>query len=472
MSGILDSKSRVLDVILTVEGRRQMAEGTLSVAYATFTDSAVAYKTDAQDGHEDPTTRLYFEACNLPSDQVTFEANDEGKLKPFRDQNFTIPSVQGNVSGAYSQAMLKDGILTAYSTNHGRRIKVTNIQQNPNDWNKGFFYTDSSGNKAAVLVHPHLPAGSYLSASFGAYVGTGGGVGAEQFAKSISAAIAFISGSSPVKVSSVAKGSSVFLDNGVPADVMSNKLTLTHSGTLTSPIELEDALIGGRTLTDPVESATFATQIQGILTSSFDNYTDLGILATVDRLWEDDTFVLSRNEVFFDLSKTDHVTLENLTKAPPHLSAIDSIFSDDKMSHLENFMYLPPIVKVSDSVVKDKSKIENLTPYLLGDYPSWGENEKKLTFAKLQSQLSNDTPERVDILNSSRSNNLIAQVFEVSNGSVSKLDLVDFGKSEEQGQEGSKHTYFAGKTFLDSRGTTVYVNVFTLVFSKGARNTE
>ena len=471
MAGILDSKSRVLDVILTAEGRRQMAEGTFVVSYVTFTDREVAYQADSVDGHVDPTGRIYFEASCMPQDQVTFEANDDGKLKPFRDQSYTIPSVQGNVSGAYSQALLKDGILTAYSTYHGRRIKVSDIQQNPNDWNKGLFYTDSSGNRACILVDPHLTAGTYSSGSFGipgAYVGTAGGVGADQFAKSIANAILWISSSSSVKVSSLAKGSSVFLDNDSPADVMSNNLKIYQSGTLTSPLELENALLGGRTLTDPVESAAFATQIQGILTSSFDNYADLGILSTVDRLWEDESFVLSRSEVTFDLSKSDKTLLEQSSKAPPKLSAIDSIFSDDKMSHLDNFKYLPPIVKVSDAIVKDKTKIENLTPYLLGDYPSWGDNEKKLTFQKLKSQLASSPPEIVDIIKSSRGNRLMAQVFEVSNSAVTKLDLVDFGKSD----DGSQRAYFAGKTFLDSRGTTVYVNIFTLVFSKGIRNTE
>jgi hypothetical protein len=471
MAGILDSKSRVLDVILTAEGKRQMAEGTFVVKYASFTDREVAYQADSVDGHVDPTGRIYFEAACMPHDQVTFEANDDGKLKPFRDQNYKITSVQGNVSGTYSQALLKDGILTAYGTYHGRRIKVSDIQQNPNDRNKGLFYTDSSGNRACILVDPRLTAGTYSSGTFGipgAYVGTAGSVGATQFASSIAAAIMWISASTPVKVNAVARGSSVYLDNNSPADVMSNNLKLYLSGTLTAPLELENALLGGRTLTDPVESADFASQIQGILTSSFDNFSDLGILSTVDRLWEDESFVLSRSEVMFDLSKASRTLLEQSSKAPPALSSIDSIFSDDKMSHLDNFKYLPPIVKVSDSVVKDKTKIENLKPYFLGDYPSWGENEKKLTFKTLGKQLASSPPEVVDIIKSSRGNSLMAQIFEISNNTVTKLDLVDFGKSD----DGSQHVYFAGKTFLDNRGTTVFVNIFTFVFSKGTRNTE
>ena len=44
--GILDNKSRILDAILTVDGRRQMAEGTFNVSYVTFEDGNVFYDYD------------------------------------------------------------------------------------------------------------------------------------------------------------------------------------------------------------------------------------------------------------------------------------------------------------------------------------------------------------------------------------------------------------------------------------------
>ena len=40
MSGILDNKSRVLDTVITTEGRRQLAEGGVDIQYVTFTDGA------------------------------------------------------------------------------------------------------------------------------------------------------------------------------------------------------------------------------------------------------------------------------------------------------------------------------------------------------------------------------------------------------------------------------------------------
>lgn len=83
MSGILDSKIRVLDTFITQEGRKQLSEGGIDVSYVTFTDSATFYEADAETGSADATTRIYFESSNLPQDQITFQADELGKLLPF-----------------------------------------------------------------------------------------------------------------------------------------------------------------------------------------------------------------------------------------------------------------------------------------------------------------------------------------------------------------------------------------------------
>ena len=87
MSGILDSRQRVMDTIVTLEGRRQIASGKLKVEYVSFTDATTFYTADAVSGSSDVTTRLYFENASLPQDQITFEADDSGRLKPFKNQN-------------------------------------------------------------------------------------------------------------------------------------------------------------------------------------------------------------------------------------------------------------------------------------------------------------------------------------------------------------------------------------------------
>ena len=85
MSGILNNKTRVLDTIITLEGRRQIANANLKVEYVSFTDVGTYYRADVISGSADATQRIYMEACHLPQDQITFEADDSGRLVPFQN---------------------------------------------------------------------------------------------------------------------------------------------------------------------------------------------------------------------------------------------------------------------------------------------------------------------------------------------------------------------------------------------------
>lgn len=89
MAGILDSKSRIMDIVITDQGRRQIAAGQMRVEYATFTDLGAFYSGDEDGVIDDPSDRLYFEAASdLPSDLITFETDDSGLLVPYRADSF------------------------------------------------------------------------------------------------------------------------------------------------------------------------------------------------------------------------------------------------------------------------------------------------------------------------------------------------------------------------------------------------
>ena len=95
MSGILDNKSRVLDTIITAEGRRQLALGGVDIRYVTFTDGATFYSADAASGSQDATQRIYFESCQLPQDNVMFRADNDGNVTPFSNNSTAIPGNGG-----------------------------------------------------------------------------------------------------------------------------------------------------------------------------------------------------------------------------------------------------------------------------------------------------------------------------------------------------------------------------------------
>ena len=53
MAGILNSKTRILDTILTLEGRRQLADGDFQVKYVSFTDGSSFYQA-SHEGQRSP----------------------------------------------------------------------------------------------------------------------------------------------------------------------------------------------------------------------------------------------------------------------------------------------------------------------------------------------------------------------------------------------------------------------------------
>lgn len=88
--GILDNKTRLLDTLLTLEGRRQLASGKMRIEFVSFTDSDTFYEADLASGSVDPSDRLFLEAASLPHDQIVFEADDAGRLMPYRGSDLGV----------------------------------------------------------------------------------------------------------------------------------------------------------------------------------------------------------------------------------------------------------------------------------------------------------------------------------------------------------------------------------------------
>ena len=89
MAGILDVISRVMDTLVTSEGRRQIASGRLKIEYASFTDRQLFYASGSSGYLEDPGTRIYFEAYSDNNDKIIIETDAEGQLEPFSSDSYT-----------------------------------------------------------------------------------------------------------------------------------------------------------------------------------------------------------------------------------------------------------------------------------------------------------------------------------------------------------------------------------------------
>jgi hypothetical protein len=91
MSGILDPKSRIMDTVITDNGRRQLASGQMRIEYATFTDIGSFYESEAGILADPTSGRLYFEPpSDLPSDLITYETDDSGILAPYRSNGLGV----------------------------------------------------------------------------------------------------------------------------------------------------------------------------------------------------------------------------------------------------------------------------------------------------------------------------------------------------------------------------------------------
>ena len=347
MSGILDNKSKVIDAILTYEGRRQMIDGKFVVSYVSFSDRSVVYQTDSVDGHVDATSKLYLEAFNAPYDQIIFESDDSGRLVPFRQHSvINETGVTGSMSSSISWTTFMNGQIQTKKQN----LSVLN-------------YT-----------------GSYSQ--------------------------------------------------------------------------------------NTISGSKFASQMEGILTSSIDNFRSHYILGSTDVIFEDQEFGLSRNEIQFTLP----VNNETISmKKPTSVNTIDSLFNDEKLRNVDNFRYLPPIKKTNFTI--DKTDIGRLDEanLLLGNYPPWGPVDP-LTFSEIIREVSGYEFKEITFDPTSKDNQLVGQFFEINESSVTKLDVIDYGKVNDNTANpyaDTHHVFFVGKIATDDSGTDCFIHMFTLIFDSG-----
>lgn len=318
MSGILDPKSRIMDVLLTEEGRRQLANGSIRIEYASFSDASTFYELDIISGSSDPSNRLFFECSSSPYDQITFETDDGGLLNPLK--NTTIP--------------------------------------------------------------------------------------------------------------------------------VTNGLILTGSGQF-------------------VTGTSFINSANQLLSSSLSAFKNNFLLGTIDTLFEYEQFGLGQNTIRFKATDKNPIESDGLYAA--NVTNLDSLFQDERMSHLPNFQYLPPINKPRDRTTIDFNSKNFIDSHLIGHYP-------RIDHGKTKREVEQSIKEKIKILEeqgnvkeikfepTSNTNNLHCQIFEISNNQLKKLDIVDFGPVRLKDDETIQRMYFVGKVFVDDYGNHTFVNLFTLFF--------
>jgi len=205
------------------------------------------------------------------------------------------------------------------------------------------------------------------------------------------------------------------------------------------------------------EFASFSGNLLG--SASIDAFSRLRILGSPDFFEQRFNEFLIGNDTF-SFTISDNLPISSSAMQKGNIDQIESLFMDKRLSHVPNFKYLPPV---------NRARIGAATSSL-GVFPSLGQ-APIITNADLENELlySRQTgfQETVTFLQTSKENNLVCQMFEMSGDAIVKLDVVDFGMfSVPNDQEHpTKHVFFVGKVYRDSTGTSTFVNMFTLVFS-------
>lgn len=100
MAGILDTKRRIIDAMITVDGRRQMAANTIDISFATFSDEGIFYDSENGRSARDISNLPIFEVMSLPKDVIIPEVDDDGAFSLNLADGNKIVNGRKVVSGA------------------------------------------------------------------------------------------------------------------------------------------------------------------------------------------------------------------------------------------------------------------------------------------------------------------------------------------------------------------------------------
>lgn len=212
------------------------------------------------------------------------------------------------------------------------------------------------------------------------------------------------------------------------------------------------SLVGGTIFsgsTTAITGTAFASLSAKLLESSITNFDNLQIIGTRDFFDEEADFTIGPVTASFDISSKIPIN----TETTPYETSIDNIepfFQDKRLQHILNYQVLPPVNRI-DGTTLGNYEIENPVP--------------PTTYSDLSAEIEGKPEATFTFTNTSKSNNFVSQIFHVTSGEMTKLDIIDFGEFVTDAEaRTNKQVYFVGKVYQNSRGISSFVNIFTIVF--------
>lgn len=237
--------------------------------------------------------------------------------------------------------------------------------------------------------------------------------------------------------------------------------------------------ITGSTVYKELSDQSFLDEAQNILSTSISNLDKLNLLANQDLLFGEQDFSISEDEIEFSFNEGAPI---KVGEANLHLRNLDEIYTDSRLSNVDNFKYLPPINKIKDPSI-NKKNFSSFSPFMLGNYPPWNNKDglNVMTLLKDHAKLAkNGHFKKIYFDPTSRNNNIFAQFFELSNNFAKKLDVIDFGSFNLTNQQlnelstlfpegalpgNNVRILLVGKVIDDKiNNSSHFINIFTLIF--------
>lgn len=199
-------------------------------------------------------------------------------------------------------------------------------------------------------------------------------------------------------------------------------------------------------------------QSSRILDSITGSFEVAQFIKTTDMFIEDRDFVANPKTLFFSYNDEPDLPISRNSKATLRVDAMPSLFQDQKLAHLPNFRFMPP---------RNKPDPSNLEGSSMGEYIKFrDEFDNFLDPQRTHAKSMNSGFEKRDIYfnETTPDNNIIVQPFEFTNKGMTKLSIIDGGQYIKRSTRERRHVFHIGKLVADSKKTTTYVHIFTLVF--------
>lgn len=224
-----------------------------------------------------------------------------------------------------------------------------------------------------------------------------------------------------------------------------------------------------------VTDNTFASLAGLMISGSAENFCKLRVIGSKDQLRDTENFILSRQQIEFDINNDSPIAQEDVQSIS--VDDVESLFQDKRLSHIPNFMFLPPINRQSVQE-PDGSPLGHFVPLEQESYASFTVKRRnrirQINFQKgsrnefrvLRRTLRGRDFVDIEFTETSRDNNVFGQFFEIRDQEVLKLDVIDFGSfPSDNPARPDPRVFFVGKVFVDSVGRHTFVNMFTMIFS-------